>query len=362
MDIIEVVRVRFLWPGKMYEFSNPDSLPLKRGQEVVVQNDNGGTLLGKVMIAPRIRVARREDKNLTPVMRLATEQDKQFAQTTDDFRLDVKNFFETRLKARNLSGVKLIDLEKADQGQRLIVYYSSEQRKFSARDLAVEMGQKFNLRIDLRSVGVRDAARLSGGIGKCGLSLCCSTWIPDFQQISIRMAKDQGMSLDPDSINGMCGRLLCCLGYEHENYVEMGKGLPKIGKKVVTPIGDARVVKLDILKSLVTVKTEDGKYETFKGDDVSRKFNPQGQGHDQDSEDFRDESTQVKSDRPAIAQHEKKAETKPGERVQHSASASSKEKSPSGEGDQRPRRKRRRGPRNGGDNRNKDQKTTAPEK
>ena len=274
MDIIEVVRVRFLWPGKMYEFSNPEKLALKRGQEVVVKNDQGGSLLGKVMIAPRIRVARKEDKNLNPVLRIANEQDQKFGETNDEFRLDVKNFFETRLRARNLNGVKLIDLEKADQGQRLIVYYSSEQRKFSAKDLAIEMGQKFGMKIDLRSVGVRDAARLSGGIGKCGLSLCCSTWIPDFQQISIRMAKDQGMSLDPDSINGMCGRLLCCLGYEHENYVELGKGLPKVGKKVVTPIGDARVVKLDILQGLVTVKSEDGKYETYKGDEVSRKFGP----------------------------------------------------------------------------------------
>jgi len=305
MDIIEVVRVRFLWPGKMYEFSNPEKLPLKRGQEVVVQNDHGGSLVGKVMIAPRIRMARKEDKSLNPVLRLATEQDKQFASTTDDFKLDVKNFFETRLRARNLNGVKLIDLEKADQGQRLIVYYSSEQRKFSARELAVEMGQKFNLKIDLRSVGVRDAARLSGGIGKCGLSLCCSTWIPDFAQISIRMAKDQGMSLDPDSINGMCGRLLCCLGYEHDNYVELGKGLPKIGKKVVTPIGDARVVKLDILKGLVTVKSEDGKYETYPGDVVSRKFGPGGatENSDDSSEEATDtkprtSSSREKSDRP----------------------------------------------------------------
>ncbi len=179
--------------------------------------------------------------------------------------------------------MKLIDLEKADQGQRLILYFNSEQKKFAPRDLAIELGQRFKMRIDMRSVGVRDAARLAGGIGRCGLSLCCSTWIPDFQQISIRMAKDQGLSLDPESINGQCGRLLCCLGYEHANYVEMGLGLPKVGKKVITPMGDARVVKLDILQGLVTVRTEDGTYETFKSQEVKRKFGPNAQAQDDDS-------------------------------------------------------------------------------
>jgi cell fate regulator YaaT (PSP1 superfamily) len=278
MKLLEVVRVRFTWPGKMYEFTNPHNLALKRGDKVIVEADRGGTLLGQVMIAPRIRIERKEDRDLTSVIRLASDQDLQISQVSDEFLRDVKNFFETRIRARNLSGVKLIDLEKADQGQRLIVYFNTEQRKFSPRDLAVEMGQKFKMRIDMRSVGVRDAARLSGGIGKCGLSLCCSTWIPDFQQISIRMAKDQGLSLDPDSINGQCGRLLCCLGYEHENYVQMGLDLPKIGKKVITPAGDARVVKLDILKGMITVRTEDGTYETFKGDEVKRKFGPQAGG------------------------------------------------------------------------------------
>jgi cell fate regulator YaaT (PSP1 superfamily) len=278
MNLLEVVRVRFAWPGKMYEFTNPHQLPLKRGDKVVVETDRGGTLVGQVMIAPRIRLERKEDKELTSVIRLATEQDLQMASVTDEFRRDVRNYFETRLRAHNISGVKLIDVEKADGGQRLIIYFTTEQRKFSPRDFAIELGQRFKVRIDMRSVGIRDAARLSGGIGKCGLSLCCSTWIPDFEQISIRMAKDQGLSLDPDSINGQCGRLLCCLGYEHKNYLEMGKGLPKVGKMVVTPVGDARVVKLDILKGLITVRTADGIYETFTAEQVKRKFAPQAGG------------------------------------------------------------------------------------
>lgn len=298
MNLLEVVRVRFAWPGKMYEFTNPHDLIMKRGDKVVVETDRGGSLVGQVMIAPRIRIERKEDKELTTVMRLATDQDLQIASVSDEFHRDVKNFFETRLRARDLNGVKLVDIEKADGGQRLIIYFSTEQRKFSPRDLSVELGQRFKVRIDMRSIGIRDAARLSGGIGKCGLSLCCSTWIPDFEQISIRMAKDQGLSLDPDSINGQCGRLLCCLGYEHQNYLEMGKGLPKVGKKVLTPVGDARVVKLDILKGLVTVRTDDGIYETFTGEQVERKFAAQSGGGNDGGEGGSDRGNDRGNDKP----------------------------------------------------------------
>jgi cell fate regulator YaaT (PSP1 superfamily) len=291
METIEVVRVKFLWPGKMYEFINSEGLALKKKERVVVEADDGGSIVGTVMIEPRIRARRKEDQHLTRVLRVATEQDLAFEKVSDEFRDEVKRFFETRLRARQIGGSRLIDIEKADGGRRLVVYFSNENRKFPVKDVAMELGHRFNMRIDLRSVGVRDAARLSGGIGKCGLSLCCSTWLPDFSQVSIRMAKDQGLSLEPDSISGQCGRLLCCLGYEHQNYVEMGLGLPKVGKIVVTPLGDARVVKLDILKGEVTVRTEEGAFETFKGSDVKRKFGPgnaQGRRQDEDNDNDND--------------------------------------------------------------------------
>lgn len=274
METIEVVRVKLRWPGKMYEFLNGNNLPLKRQERVVVESYTGESIVGTVSIAPRVRMRRPDDHQLTSVVRIATEQDLTLAEVGNEFRSEVKRFFDTRMRARQLHGVSMVDCEKADGGRRLIVYYASEQRKFDARDLSIELGHKFGMRIDLRPVGIRDAARLAGGIGRCGLSLCCSTWLPEFSPVSIKMAKDQGLSLDPDSISGQCGRLLCCLGYEHENYLELGRGLPKVGKVVVTPIGDARVVKLDILKGLVTIRSEEGTYETFPGSEVKRKFGP----------------------------------------------------------------------------------------
>ncbi len=294
MKVLEIVRVKFLWPGRMYEFTNPSGLRLDRKDKVVVRSPEGGTLVGTVSVPPRIRMARAEDDHLTPVLRIAEEQDLVMNKVNDEFRRDVKNFFETRMAARQITGVRLVDVEKMDEGRHLVVYFSSENRKFPLKDIALELGHKFGMRIDMRPIGVRDAARLAGGIGKCGLSLCCSTWLPDFGQVSIRMAKDQGLSLEPESISGQCGRLLCCLGYEHQNYLEMGVGLPKVGKIVVTPLGEARVVKLDILKGLVTVRTEDGKYETLKGSDVKRKFPAHGgpgrtEGRNENDDDDADE-------------------------------------------------------------------------
>jgi cell fate regulator YaaT (PSP1 superfamily) len=301
METVEVVRVKFLWPGKIYEFSNPEGFALKRKDRVVVQTGDGSTLVGSVSIAPRIRLKRKDDANLPQIIRIASDQDIVFDKVADEYRSEVKQFFETRVRARQMSGIRLIDIEKMDGGRKLVVYFASENNKFPIKDVAMELGHRFNVRIDLRPVGIRDAARMAGGIGKCGLSLCCATWLPDFEQVSIRMAKDQGLSLEPEGISGQCGRLLCCLGYEHQNYLEMGQGLPKVGKVVVTPVGDGRVVKLDILKSLVTVRTEDGVYETFHNDEVKRKFGPGGGGPRSGSQDDSDDQDDEEVQDPRLA-------------------------------------------------------------
>ena len=291
MEIIEIVRVKFLWPGKMYEFINPAKLRLKRDDKVLCETEDGGSLVGSVTIPPRIRKKTKGDDQLRSVIRPASDQDIAFTQVQDGFRMDVKQFFETRIRARQVTGVRLIDVEKMDAGRKLVVYFSCENRKFPVKDLAVELGHKFNMRIDLRAVGIRDAARLAGGIGKCGLSMCCSTWLPEFEQVSIRMAKDQGLSLEPDGISGQCGRLLCCLGYEHQNYLELGAGLPKVGKIVITPVGEARVVKLDVLKGEVTVRGESGDYEVFPAAKVTRKFSADNRSNSSNKEDDDDDAS-----------------------------------------------------------------------
>ncbi|NCN26896.1 stage 0 sporulation protein [bacterium] len=280
METIEVVRIKFQWPGRMYEFANVHELPIKRKDLVVVQTQRGGIKVGQVSVPPRIREKRKDDEKMRSVIRIANEQDVRLEKTTDEFRSEVKRFFHTRLAGREVPGVKMVDCEKSEGGLGLTVFYSSENKRFDYKGMSKDIGQKFGMKVDLRSVGIRDAARLSGGIGRCGLSTCCSTWIPDFNPVSIRMAKDQGLSLDPDSINGQCGRLLCCLGYEHENYVELAKTMPKMGKFVVTPDGEGKVVKLDILKGMVAVRGEGGAVETYPSSEVTRKFAPNNPGPD----------------------------------------------------------------------------------
>ena len=283
MATIEIVRIKFRWPGKIFEFRNPLNLVLNRNDKVVVEGYGKETLVGIVSVAPRIREKRHEDDELHSVIRIAQEEDLQFLAKTDEFRNELKRFFDTRIRAREMHGVKMVECELVDQGRKLVVYYSCESKDFDYRGMAKEIAQKYGLRADMRHVGVRDAARLAGGIGRCGLSTCCSTWLPEFKPVTIKMAKDQGVSLEPESVNGMCGRLLCCLGYEHDNYVALGAGLPKVGKAVITPKGEGRVTKLDILKGNVSVRLEDGNFESFRGTDVKRKFGPRS-GHEADDD------------------------------------------------------------------------------
>ena len=284
MAHIEIVRIKFRWPGKIFEFRNPQNLALRRNEKVVVEGYGKEMLVGIVSVPPRIREIRHEDNELPSVIRVAEEEDLKFLAKTDEFRNELKRFFDTRVRSRETSGVKMVDCELVDQGRKLVVYYSCEAKDFDYRGMAKEIAQKYGLRADMRHVGVRDAARLAGGIGRCGLSTCCSTWLPDFKPVTIKMAKDQGVSLEPESVNGQCGRLLCCLGYEHENYVALGAHLPKVGKAVLTPKGDGRVTKLDILKGMVSVRLEDGTFEIFKGPEVKRKFGPRSGGPEADDD------------------------------------------------------------------------------
>lgn len=289
MAHIEIVRVKFRWPGKIYEFRNPNNLVLKRNDRVVVEGYGKETLVGLITVAPRLRDKRNEDDELPSIIRLAGEEDIALLAKSDEFRTEIKQFFDTRVRSRELSGVKLVDCELVDQNRKLIVYFASESREFDYRGMGKEIAQKYGLRADMRHVGVRDAARLAGGIGRCGLSTCCSTWLPEFQPVTIKMAKDQGVSLEPESVNGQCGRLLCCLGYEHDNYVALGAGLPKVGKAVLTPKGEGRVTKLDVIKGMINVRLIDGTYEVFKGEEVKRKFGPRsGEEHHHHEHDHDD--------------------------------------------------------------------------
>src|SRR5205814_3474601 len=162
-------------------------------------------------------------------------------------------------------------------GGKILFYFVSDDR-IDFRDLVKDLSQRLHTRIEMRQIGARDEAKLVGGIGSCGRELCCSTWLPAFVPISIKMAKDQGLPLNPSKVSGQCGRLKCCLVYEQDLYKEMRKTLPKVGKRVSTPAGEGKVVELDVLRQKVRVWFDEGGSETFPGDVVTLLAPPPQQG------------------------------------------------------------------------------------
>jgi cell fate regulator YaaT (PSP1 superfamily) len=165
--------------------------------------------------------------------------------------------------------MKLVSVELAHSGSTAVFNFTSADR-VDFRALVKDLARRFHTRIEMRQIGVRDAARHTGGTGVCGRELCCATWLPEFKPISVRMAKDQNLSLNHDKLSGLCGRLKCCLQYEQSTYEEGRRGLPKIGKRVITPRGEARVKDVNVLKQRVRVQFADGAYEDLAADQVTR--------------------------------------------------------------------------------------------
>jgi cell fate regulator YaaT (PSP1 superfamily) len=173
------------------------------------------------------------------------------------------------------------------RGGKVNVYYTSDDR-LDLRDFIRDVGNALSARIELRQLGVRDEAKAVGGIGSCGLTLCCTTWLPDFVPVSIKMAKDQGLVLSPTKVSGQCGRLKCCLVYEQAAYAELRKGLPKLGKRVFAPRGEGRVVEVDVLRQRIRVSYGPGDTEVLPATDVKPMF-PSGNQPPQQRGDRRPE-------------------------------------------------------------------------
>jgi len=250
-----VCGVRFRGSGKVYHFAPGDLQDLQPDERVVVETARG-IELGEVAM-PAQEVA-DEDLvgELKPVLRRATESDLAESRR---FRARETSATETcrRQAARLGLDMKVVSAEYSFDGSRLTFFFTAEQR-VDFRELVRELARDFRTRIELRQVGVRDEARMVGGLGKCGRTLCCATWLADFSPVSIRMAKQQDLPLSPMEISGLCGRLLCCLGYENDYYKDVKDKFPKVGKVVDTPAGQGKAVKICVLRETVTFLLEDG--------------------------------------------------------------------------------------------------------
>jgi cell fate regulator YaaT (PSP1 superfamily) len=248
----QVVGVRFKRAGRIYYF-DPADIELNLGDWVVVDTTRGPEI-GRVAISPKQVLASDITEPLKPVLRRASEEDLKPQEEFQAREREALEKCQEMIAQANLP-MKLLSVEYNLDGTRLTFSFSAESR-VDFRDLLKELTASFKTRIELRQVGPRDRAKLLGGFGRCGRPLCCTTYLTEFSPVSIRMAKEQDLSLNPMKISGVCGRLVCCLSHECEQYREMRRKLPAIGQQVNTPLGAASVVGINPLKETVLVKLE----------------------------------------------------------------------------------------------------------
>ena len=247
--MIAVIGIRFRRAGKIYYFE-PDDVTYEQGQHAIVETARG-IEYGEVVIPNKEIDEAEVVQPLKKVIRLATaEDDEKYKQNKIK---EKEAFFICKEKIlKHKLDMKLIDVEYTFDNNKVLFYFTSYER-VDFRDLVKELASIFKTRIELRQIGVRDETKMCGGIGICGRSLCCNTFLGDFQPVSIKMAKEQNLSLNPIKISGICGRLMCCLKYEQDCYVEIRDRLPVVGDTVITPDGKGEVLSVNVLREQVKV-------------------------------------------------------------------------------------------------------------
>lgn len=277
----KVVVIKFKGGCKPYYFS-AGKLELKRGQGVIVETPRGPEYA--VVVNPEKEVDESEIVSpLKPVLRAATERDAETVRRNEERRAEALKTAKERVRSHGLE-MKLIDCEFTFDGSKVIFTFTAEGR-VDFRELVKDLASVFHMRIELKQVGIRDETRILGGIAPCGRECCCAGCMPEFKKVSIKMAKNQGLSLNPGKISGLCGRLMCCLSYENEYYASVYKKMPKIGGQVGSPEGKGIVVSVNMLKQIVKVKIEkDGAffYRDFPAADL--RYRHEGENGKEDGE------------------------------------------------------------------------------
>ena len=248
----EVVGIRFKRTGRVYYF-DPAGIEIELHDWVVVETEHG-TEVGRVVISPKQVLSSELTEPLKPLLRKAEDEDIRQKEESEDTEKEALAICQETANRFNLP-MKLLAAEYNTDGTRLTFYFSAEGR-VDFRDLLKELTNTFKTRIELRQVGSRDKAKLLGGVGKCGRPLCCATYLSEFNPVTIKMAKEQDLPLNPMKISGICGRLLCCLSYECEQYRIMKEKLPAAGQRVSTSLGLATVVGGNPLRETVIVQLE----------------------------------------------------------------------------------------------------------
>ncbi|NVN89450.1 MAG: stage 0 sporulation family protein [Desulfuromonadales bacterium] len=265
-----IVTLQFSTAGKLYDF-NAGDLELAPRDRVLVETERG-VAIATVVTAPVVRSDEETPGDLTPVMRIATQEDLESLKRNARKEKDAYDFCNKRIMERGMQ-MKLVRVEYLFDGSKAVFYFTADGR-VDFRVLVKDLAHTFHTRIEMRQIGVRDESKMVGGIGICGRELCCCSWLRDFQPVSVKMAKEQNLALNPSKISGQCGRLLCCLDYEYDTYCSLRKTLPKCGKRVCTDSVTGVVDKLNILTGNITLKLDDGKLVVVKKVDITGEAPP----------------------------------------------------------------------------------------
>ena len=253
--MVKVVGIRFRNAGKIYYFG-PGDLDLKAGTHAIVETARG-VEIGTVIIGPREVSEESVIQPLKPVIRIATEADERQAEKNREKEKEAYRICLEKIAKHELD-MKLVEAEYTFDNNKLLFYFTADGR-IDFRELVKDLAAVFRTRIELRQIGVRDETKIMGGYGICGRQLCCHTFLPEFAPVSIKMAKEQNLSLNPTKISGVCGRLMCCLKNEEETYEYLNSKLPNVGDNVTTDDGlKGEVSSVNVLRQLVKVTVEVG--------------------------------------------------------------------------------------------------------
>jgi len=248
--MVRIVGIKFKDAGKMYYF-NPGGHHVEVGDNVIVETARG-LEFGKVTLGETEVNESEIVAPLKSIIRIANEKDKKKHEENLAKKEEAMRLCQEKIDAHGLE-MKLIDVEYTFDNTKVVFYFTADGR-VDFRELVKDLASVFRMRIELRQIGVRDEAKMLGGVGNCGRGLCCNTWLSDFEPVSIKMAKVQNLSLNPSKISGICGRLMCCLKFENEVYTHLKKGMPSVGEKIKTPDGMAVVMDVNILENIIKAR------------------------------------------------------------------------------------------------------------
>lgn len=291
----KIIGVKFKNTAKVYYFSPANDTDVYEEKSGVVVETAKGLEYGTVVFGVKEIPDEELTHPLKPVLRKASAKDEKKVKENEAKIPDTMEKVQEKISARNLD-MKLVGCEYSFDGKKLVVYFTADGR-VDFRELVKDLAGEFHLRIELRQIGIRDEAKLLGGIAPCGRPCCCSSCMSEFAKVSIKMAKNQGLHLNPSKISGLCGRLMCCLEYENEYYADVYKKMPKLGGQVKTPEGNGVVISNDMLKLIVKVKISkpDGSevYKDFPLDRVEFKNNKLSANDSHDDEEIEEDVKKI---------------------------------------------------------------------